>query len=298
MESTSDRVNMGVVALLVFFVMRDASDSLLPPGAGNNWMQEWYLFNMLYIALMITCFVTNWDSIILSKCCTGLGVAGRADKRCPPSPPLSPPPPSSPAHTPGRMASAKLVSVKIEDDSVIGAPSLWPSQPQQPPQRPRSEVPIPWPSSAESAMAVHGAMAEHAAGVGEEAVGHSPILSAPPPTVCHSGQLSNDGLSNEATRAVGHVGGPAAASLRWALPKVLAPNKKLAKAAKAAATDISAFAAEVEKTDQSLYARFIGKDLETRIDYVSLVSFLLCYVVIGSYMLSQLRWSIADPGSD
>ena len=258
MESTPDRVNMGVIALLVFFVMRDMTDSMLPPSAGFNWMVEWFLFNMLFITVMITCFVTNWDSLLLRKFIFGADKAARsrvatrvtakrsrlmsgvvqAGRRG--SPTLQ----KAVAQTRGRMDHATAASgVSSTDEAMVSNTSTLKPQLHQ---HGIDEL-------ADAAYEEAGATSLGGESNGEEIWCDAVDVARDPPSVTMRGDSATAPLGRKKSKKV--------------------------------------FLNLGEEEEKSFYqVLWADKPLETRIDYISLISFLTAYLVIASRMLLRLDW--------
>jgi len=66
-QAIPPRVMCSVISSMILFNKRTSVIGKLPGSANAAWMEEWFMFNLVYAFVLFTCFVTNWDSIVWHK---------------------------------------------------------------------------------------------------------------------------------------------------------------------------------------------------------------------------------------
>jgi len=222
-------------------------------------MAEWFLFNMLFITLMITCFITNWDSVLVRKFILALDwacksyrvehekLAARRRSR------LN-------AESPHHTNSSMMVMTSTAD--CLSSPTL----------------------DSTNATSCTASAADEEAAVNED-VEREGVLGE------HTATNGRDGGSQDVVNVdsivISDSRAPASASAR--------KNEGLPDGPRREQTTVSIVDAALlleNEEDKSFYRMvWADKPLETRIDYISLVSFLTAYIVIASQMLLRLNWT-------
>jgi len=334
-----------VVALLVFFVMRDTSDSYIPPSAGHNWLQEWFFMNMTFIGVMITCFVTNWDSAVLQALLPlclkqtkhSVQTASRLLSRDSPAPPLA----SLTTPAGNACAASSTASATSVDEDVDIESNPVPSGSSQPQLNPLGMglsalddttsgqqmqkvkiVKVKPQSTSPPFVATHEGTSQlneapFAAVVAPEELDYSlnPDLR-PAKDDFDDGHVPSSSSEAEAVQEITASGAATTSINASALAPTAAPpraplpvsaerslsrshhtlsRETIVRRVFSAFKETDDFANDLEAAKRTWYQRLWGdRSLETRVDYISLVCFMLGYAVASWRMLARLNWNPSD----